>query len=340
MYEEFFHLQKSPFGMNPDPGCLFMTASHREAFASLLYAISSRKGFVVLTGDAGTGKTSLLRALIRVADSASFSVILTPTLSADEFLELALMDFGVTDPPASKAQRIVRFQELLLEMRLKGKSPVLVVDEAHKLSPDVLEEIRLLTNFETTEQKLLQIVLVGQNDLTTTLNRYDLRQLKQRIEVRMALKPLSAADIAGYLNHRWKYSGADTPLPFSADAIALIGKASQGIPRVVNAICDNALLLAYAGGESRIGTSHIQHVLRDLDPSDADAGLRNGSVRPRANVNGGGSHDERPPMRSSPISPRPFLSLEEDESPTKTSSRMRWAERMNTGSLPNRNHKP
>lgn len=338
MYEEFFHLRKTPFGMNPDPGCLFMTASHREAFASLLYAISSHKGFIVLTGDAGTGKTSLLRALIKVADSASFSVILTPTLSADEFLELALLDFGVIDPPASKAQRIVRLQEMLLDMRLRGKSPVLVVDEAHKLSPDVLEEIRLLTNFETTEQKLLQIVLAGQNDLTATLNRYDLRQLKQRIEVRMALKPLSSADLKGYLNHRWQYAGADIPLPFTAEAITLIGGASHGIPRVVNAICDNALLLAYAGGEARIGAAHIQHVLRDLDPSDSELTPRNGAARPRANLNGGASHEEPPPLRNSPISPRSFLSLEEDEAPNKTPSRLRWAERM--GSLQNRNQKP
>ena len=337
MYEEFFHLRKTPFGMNPDPGCLFMTTSHREAFASLLYAISSHKGFIVLTGDAGTGKTSLLRALIKVADSATFSVILTPTLSSEEFLELALLDFGVVNPPASKAQRIVRLQELLLEMRLSGKSPVLVVDEAQKLSPEVLEEIRLLTNFETTEQKLLQIVLAGQNDLTATLNRHDLRQLKQRIEVRMSLRPLSTQDLKGYLHHRWQHAGGDT-LPFTAEAIALIGSASHGIPRVVNAICDNALLLAYAGGETKIGAAHIQHVLRDLDPSDGDTLPRNGSLRARPSVNGGATHEEPPFPRSSPISPRSFLSLEEDESPNKTPSRMRWAERI--GSLQPRNQKP
>jgi general secretion pathway protein A len=336
MYEQFFQLKKSPFGMNPDPGCIFMTTSHREAFANLLYAISSRKGFVVLTGDAGTGKTSLLRALIRVADSASFSVILTPTLSADEFLELALLDFGVLEPPASKAQRIVRFQQLLLEMRLKGKAPVLVVDEAHKLSPDVLEEIRLLTNFETSEQKLLQIVLAGQNDLSVTLNRDDLRQLKQRIEVRMALQPLGSADIKGYMIHRWTHSGAEIPLPFSIDAIALIGSASRGIPRVVNAICDNALLLAYAGGEMRIGAGHIQHVLRDLDPDDNGAVLGNGTTRVAATVNGAAVNNQTPPVRSSLIAPRSFLVLEDDESPRQPSSLMRWAEKMNLGALQHR----
>jgi general secretion pathway protein A len=347
MYQEFFHLRKSPFGMNPDPGCLFMTASHREAFASLLYAISSRKGFVVLTGDAGTGKTSLLRALIRVAESATFSVILTPTLSTDEFLELALLDFGVVDPPASKAQRIVKLQELLLEMRLNGKAPVLMVDEAHKLQPEVLEEIRFLTNFETTEQKLLQIVLAGQNDLTDVLNRQDLRQLKQRIEVRMTLKPLAAGDIAGYMHYRWTHAGGETSFPFSSGAVALIGSASRGIPRVVNAICDNALLLAYAGGEQKIGTAHIRQVLLDLDISELEATVESNGIGPKlAGVNGVTSNGESmrhpaPHLRiNSSIAPRSFLALEQDESPQKPSLLMRWADKMNFGGPQVRRDKP
>src|SRR5580693_7724212 len=134
MYEKFFKLLKTPFGMSPDPNCLFMTRSHREAFAGLLYAVSQRKGFVVLTGEAGTGKTSLLRALIRSTDGARFSVILTPRLTSDEFLELALLDFGVTDVPAAKSQRIFKLQQVLVELRLQGKSPVLMVDEAHTLN--------------------------------------------------------------------------------------------------------------------------------------------------------------------------------------------------------------
>jgi general secretion pathway protein A len=344
MYEEFFHLRKSPFGMNPDPGCIFMTTSHREAFASLLYAVSSRKGFVVLTGDAGTGKTTLLRALIRVAESATFSLILTPTLSSDEFLELTLLDFGVTDLPTSKAQRIVKLQELLLEMRLKGKAPVLIVDEAHKLSPEVLEEIRLLTNFETSAQKLLQIVLAGQNDLSDILNRQDLRQLKQRIEVRMALKPLASAEIGAYLSHRWTHAGGENALPFSSDAIALIGSASRGIPRVVNAICDNALLLAYAGEESRVGIEHIQHVLRDLDMSVLEPVRSNGAGTAHMDLNSADMreeviHHEAPPSRNSSIAPRSFLALEEDESPQKPSLLMRWADKMNLGSSQNRRPK-
>jgi general secretion pathway protein A len=285
MYESFFKLQKSPFGMNPDPNCIFMTPSHREAFASLLYAISRRKGFVVLTGDAGTGKTSLLRALIRSAGTAKFSVIFTPRVSTEEFLELVLLDFGVADVPATKSQKIAKLQEVLFELRLEGRAPVLMVDEAHTLSAETLEEIRLLTNFETAEEKLLQIVLAGQNDLSAILNRQDLRQLKQRVEVRMDLKPLAPADVGAYMRFRWSHAGGSAPIPFSAEAITLIAMASRGIPRVVNCICDNALLLAYAGEETVIASGHIHHVLRDLDLDETESARSNGKRLVRRDLN-------------------------------------------------------
>ncbi len=338
MYESFFNLQKSPFGMNPDPNCLFMTPSHREAFAGLLYAISRRKGFVVLTGEAGTGKTSLLRALIRSTDAAKFSVILTPRLSSDEFLELALLDFGVAEVPASKSQRIYKLQEVLLELRLQGKAPVLMVDEAHTLSPETLEEIRLLTNFETSEEKLLQIVLAGQSDLAATLNREDLRQLKQRVEVRMDLKPLTSSDVGAYMRYRWLRAGGSKPLPFSEQAIALIAKASRGIPRLVNSICDNALLLAYAGEELLIAPGHIHHVLRDLDLGEAEPARSNGrrSLSPDLS----NSAKENPPLKRSSIAPRSLLGFEDDGPPSlKPPAALRWADKMNVGSIQSRREK-
>lgn len=336
MYESFFKLQKTPFGMNPDPNCLFMTPSHRESFAGLLYAISRRKGFVVLTGEAGTGKTSLLRALIQLTDTAKFSVILTPRLNSDEFLELALLDFGVTDVPAAKSQRIFKLQQILLELRLQGKAPVLMVDEAHTLSPETLEEIRLLTNFETTEEKLLQIVLAGQNDLTATLNREDLRQLKQRIEVRMDLKPLSSADVGAYMGHRWSWAGGSEPLPFSAEAITLIARASQGIPRLVNSICDNALVLAFASEELLITAGHIRQVLRDLDLGASEPTRSNTRRSIPQDFKSPPPREDMPQKRNG-VSPAPILGLaDEAPRPVKPPTEQRWADKLNLGSIPPR----
>ncbi len=265
MYESFFQLEKSPFGMTPDPNFLMMTESHREALSGLLYALLKRKGFVVLTGDAGTGKTTLLRALMRSSKTARFSVVLNPTLTPREFLELVMLDFGTTSVPESKAQRIVTFQNHLVHLHENGLTPVMMVDEAHKLTPELLEEIRLLTNFETSEHKLIQVLLAGQTELTPLLNREDLRQLKQRIDIRLNIKPLSVADIELYMQHRWERAGGKDRIPFSASAIAAVASASGGIPRLVNSICDNTLLLAYGEGDSSITQQHVRQVLRDLD---------------------------------------------------------------------------
>jgi general secretion pathway protein A len=265
MYETFFHLQRSPFSMTPDPDCLFLTACHREALSGLQCAVLKRSGFVVLTGAPGTGKTTLLASLIRSAKSAQFAVVLNPTFDSDEFLEFVLLDWGITDVPRSRALRFVRLQEVLLGLHEQGKVPVLVVDEAHKLKPEVLEEIRLLTNFESTKRKLLQIVLAGQSELADLLNRDDLRQVKQRIEIRLQVKPLARCEVVNYMRHRWLCAGGSAALPFSAEAISQIAVGSHGIPRLVNSICDNALLLAHAVGDSWITADQVRQVLRDLD---------------------------------------------------------------------------
>ena len=270
MYNQIFGLTKDPFSMTPDPAFLFLTAPHREALAGLTYAILNRKGFVVLTGDAGTGKTTLLSRIFQSIPStrAKFSVVLNPTLTPSEFLELALLDFGVANIPTSKAQRLNLLQQFLIEAHRKNQVTVLVVDEAHKLAPDVLEEIRLLSNFELAETKLLQIVLAGQTELGDMLNRQDLRQLKQRIAVRLAIHPLSAIGVQHYIQHRWQRAGSTEPHPFHSDAVALIAQYSRGIPRLVNAVCDNALTVAFAEGQKSIGTAHIVEVAGDLDLLD------------------------------------------------------------------------
>jgi general secretion pathway protein A len=251
--------------MTPDPDYLFMTDCHREALSGLQLAVLKRAGFVVLTGGPGIGKTTLLACLVRSINSAHFAVVLNPTLDTDEFLEFVLIDFGITNVPSSKAQRIVKLQEFLLDLHAQGKMPVLIVDEAHKLRPEVLEEIRLLTNFETATRKLLQIVLAGQSELATLLNRDDLRQVKQRIEIRLQVRPLARDQVGSYMRHRWLCAGGQAALPFSSEAVALIAKASRGIPRLVNSICDNALLLAHAGADSWITLDDVHYVLRELD---------------------------------------------------------------------------
>ena len=222
MYNEFFALNKKPFNMTPDPDCLFLTAQHREALVGLTYAILDRKGFVVLTGDAGTGKTTLLARVLQEVPAAKvqFSVILNPTLTPAEFLESALLDFGIRNVPASKAQRLAQMQRLLLEGRRGGWISTLVVDEAHKLSPDVLEEIRLLGNFEYGDQKLLQVLLVGQSELNDLLERSDLRQFKQRIALRFAIEALSPDEVVQYIRYRWTTAGGAQADPFAPEAVA------------------------------------------------------------------------------------------------------------------------
>jgi len=267
MYEAFFGVEKCPFSMTPDPGSLYLTEGHREAIAGLNYAIMQRKGFVVLAGEAGTGKTTLLRKLMEMLPESDVitSVVLNPLLTPREFMELLMLDFGIAAPPRSKARRLTRLAQTLIEAHASGKSAVLFVDEAHKLTYELLEEIRLLTNFETSNQKLLQIVLAGQPELIDLLNRRELWQLKQRIAIRLQTHPLSREQVVKYIAHRWSRAGGRDPAPFTEDAVSLIALKSLGIPRLINAICDNALLFAFGAGTRTIGPRLIGEVVRDLD---------------------------------------------------------------------------
>lgn len=260
-----FGLRKNPFNMTPDPAFLFLTEQHREALVGLTYAILERKGFAVLTGEAGTGKTTLLARVLQFLPPSrlQFSLILNSTLSPSEFLEMALLDFGVREVPASKAQRLWKLQTLLLEGQRQDKVSALIVDEAHKLSPEVLEEIRLLGNFEDADHKLLQILLVGQTELDDILNRDDLRQLKQRVSVRLSIGPLAPAEVSQYIRHRWLRAGGTQP-PFSVDALAAIALLSRGIPRIINALCENALTVSTGDGSSTVELSHVEAAAVDL----------------------------------------------------------------------------
>lgn len=271
MYLQHFGLDKNPFSLTPDPRFLYLSSSHREALAALLFAVTERKGFMVMTGDVGTGKTTLVKKLLESTPltRAQFSVIVNPALTRSELLESVLMNFGEVEIPSSKAVRLFLLNKFLLRAHKQGKISVLVIDEAHLLTGELIDEIRLLSNFETPEHKLLQIILVGQNELNTLLALDSLRQVKQRVAVRVQIGPLAEPDVARYLEARWARAGTRQALPFSEDAIRLIARCSGGVPRIINVICDSALLNAYGTKATAIGVPQIYEVLQDLS-IDAD----------------------------------------------------------------------
>jgi general secretion pathway protein A len=266
MYNELFGLRKNPFSLTPDPSFLYLTEQHREVLCGLTFAILQQRGFAALTGEVGTGKTTLVARILQFlpASKLQFSMILNPTLTPSEFLEMVLLDFGLKDIPSSKPQRLWTLQNLLMEGRSEGKVSALIIDEAHRLSPEVLEEIRLLGNFEEADHKLLQILLIGQTELNKILNHQDMRQLKQRIGVRLFLEPLALAEVGEYMRHRWLRAGGKD-LPFTPEAIEDIARASQGIPRIINALCDNSLLAAFAAKSARVLDRHVREAAANMD---------------------------------------------------------------------------
>lgn len=250
MYESFFGLKRSPFEISPDPHFLFPTSHHNEALASIYFGICRRKGFVVMTGEVGTGKTLLVRCLLELLNrqQVAFANVFNAQLSEIDFLRYIAGDLGLKLWSQSKSELLLELNHFLIQRHRKGQTTVLVVDEAQNLSAAVLEEIRLLTNLETSQHKLLQILLVGQPELDEKLESYDLRQLKQRIGLRCRLQPLTLEETVGYIARRLKQAGADERLEsiFPRAASAAIHRCSKGIPRVINTICENALISACA----------------------------------------------------------------------------------------------
>jgi type II secretory pathway predicted ATPase ExeA len=241
---------------------------------------------VVLTGDAGTGKTTLINsALNRLpADRVESSIILNPTLTASEFLESVLLDFDIPDVPASKAQRLWTLQEFLARTHHQNRFAVLVIDEAHKLSTEVLEEIRLLGNFESAADKFLQILLLGQSELDDLLRKHDLRQFRQRIALRLYIDPLSSSETYQYIRFRWaKAGGRDAP-PFTPDALAAVAQWSQGIPRLINSVCDSALLMAYADESPLVGSNYVRAAAANLALAEASTPYASGLSLPASSV--------------------------------------------------------
>jgi general secretion pathway protein A len=260
MYLHFFGLAEPPFSMTPDPRFLYLSPAHREALARLTYAVWEHKGFMVLTGEVGTGKTTLLQTMLRkLGGETAVAFVFNSTLPFDGILEYMLEDLGLGGVWTSRAQRLVALNTFLVERRRARRNTVLLLDEAQNLSPTTLEEIRLLSNFETPSEKLLQIILVGQPELETNLALPELRQLRQRIALRACILPLSLRETRDYIRVRLRVAGASDLDFFPDRSVEMIARYSGGIPRVVNVLCDHCLLLAYAEQTRRV----TPHLVRD-----------------------------------------------------------------------------
>jgi general secretion pathway protein A len=251
MYKAFFNLVRNPFDLTPDPTCFVSTRRHNEALAALYYGVRWHKGFVVVTGEVGTGKTLLLRCLLRQLRESTdigYAYVFNSRLTSTEFLQYIVSDFGLPASGKNKGELLLELGHFLIARGEQKLTTALIVDEAHLLSEDILEEIRLLSNLETTDEKLLQIVLVGQPELDQKLDTVGLRQLKQRIALRGQLGSLSFDETKQYIEHRLQIAGRDAhrvPI-FPEEAVATVFKYSQGLPRLINTLCENSLIAAYA----------------------------------------------------------------------------------------------
>ena len=266
MYLEFYGLKLSPFDITPNPRFLFHSNKHREAFNHLLYGIRERKGFVQLTGEVGAGKTTLCRALLESLDARySTALILNPVLSGDELMRAIATEYGLDVKGKDRMETIATISDFLLRQTLAGKETVLIVDEAQNLTEDLLEQVRLISNIETDDRKLLQIVLMGQPELRDRLNSPRLKQLRQRITVRYHLNALTCAEVGQYIHHRLALAGARGLPNFTTPAVWRVFTYSKGIPRLVNALCDKALLAGYVARSNRINYWMVGRAIRELE---------------------------------------------------------------------------
>jgi general secretion pathway protein A len=275
MYEEYYGFAEKPFSLTPDPKFLFRSESHVNAFELLQYAIRRREGFAVVTGDIGTGKTTMCRALLGQIDRKTFTaLLLNPFLSEEDLLRRILQDFGVISRDDLKAGRLIGVskQELIETLNdfLLGLIPlkanaVLVIDEAQDLPLGALEQIRILSNLETDKEKLLQIILVGQRNLQALLGAPELRQLDQRVSIRYELKPLDRETVAAYVVHRLTIAGGSASVQFTARALEHVHRLSAGVPRLINMLCDRALLAGFAAKATRITPDMVKHAAKSLN---------------------------------------------------------------------------
>ena len=267
MYEHFYGFRDRPFDLTPNPRFLVLTQGHREALSNLEYAISSHKGITLLVGEAGAGKTTVIRAAIERQPSQVHSVHLhNPALTRHEFVEMLAKQFGLgPEALTSKTALLLELERLLRQRRDAGETTLLIVDEAQSLSFELLEEIRLLANIETNEEKLLPLVIAGQPELSQRLNAVELRQLKQRISLRCELRPLTSGETVAYIAGRIRAAGGIAAKIFTREAVALIYEQSLGIPRTINVLADNALVAGFATGQRPVNSQLVREVCRDFD---------------------------------------------------------------------------
>jgi len=266
MYTKFYGLKEKPFEITPNPNFLYLGENHKEALATLLYAVRGKKGFTVITGEVGTGKTTLIHSLLSILDGKTRTAyIFNPKLGTTDFLHYICEDFGVKVNKGSKGQYLAQLHNFLMNCYSNHENVLLIVDEAQKLSPDLLEEIRLLTNLETPQSKLLQVILMGQPELDDILSQPKFRQLKQRVSLRYQIQAFNKEETVKYIERRLIKAGAFDPHFFTPKALKEIYKYSKGIPRLINVICDNALLNGYAMDQKVIGYQTIQEVVSNLN---------------------------------------------------------------------------
>jgi len=266
VYLDYYGLTEPPFDITPNPRFLFYSAKHREAFNHLLYGIRERKGFVQMTGEVGAGKTTLCRAMLEHLDKRfSTALILNPVMSADELVKTIALEFCLPVHGLDRVDTLAVINNFLLHEVERGKECVLIIDEAQDLTDELLEQVRLLSNLETDDRKLLQIILFGQPELRERLNNPRLRQLRQRITVRYHLPPLTRHEVTEYVHHRLHVSGGNSTPCFTRPALWRVHRYSHGIPRLVNAVCDKALLAGYVQQRRQIDYRMVGEAVRELE---------------------------------------------------------------------------
>jgi len=266
LYTKFYGLKEKPFEITPNPNFLYLGGNHKEALAHLVYAVRERKGFTVITGEVGTGKTTLIHSLLSILDGKTRTAfIFNPKLGTTDFLHYICEDFGLKVNKGSKGQYLSQLHNFLMNCYSQKENVLLIIDEAQNLSPDMLEEIRLLTNLETPQSKLLQVILMGQPELDGILNQSRFRQLKQRVTLRYQIQAFNKEETKQYIERRLIKAGAFDPHFFTPNALKEIYKYSKGIPRLINVICDNALLIGFGMDQKVIGGQTIREAASSLD---------------------------------------------------------------------------